>query len=110
MMNWNKYSLFRLPKSYKRFEYTPRYYDEKKEERKRKLDSMQVLSDKEETEPNRRLSFRESSARRHMGADYKSQSLRANFRLFVILLGVLLVSYILFREVYASNALEIFPK
>lgn len=109
-MNWNKYSLFRLPKSYKRFEYTPRYYDEKKEERRKKLETMQLLSGDSENTPERQISFRQRTAGRHQHSDYKSQSLRSNLRLFVILAGVLVVFYILFKELYSAEALESLTK
>lgn len=93
-MNWNRFSIFKLPNQYKRFDYTPRYYDPKKEEREkrfRQIDAENVAS--EDEFPRREISFRNGNGRH----DYRAQTRKSMIRL-VLILGVLLyLVYYLYR-------------
>ena len=93
-MNWNRFSLFKLPNQYRRFEYTPRYYDPKKEERDKRFRQIDAEKESESVErPRREISFRNENSR----LDYRTQSRKSMVRL-VIILGVLVyLVYYLYR-------------
>ena len=96
-MDWNKISLFKLPKSYRRFDYTPRYYDARKEALNAKIAQFERQNNKEESDQFKREITFKSTAEDHWGhADYKSQAMRSNVRLLIILGVILVVFYYLF--------------
>ena len=106
-MNWNRISLFKLPNKYKRFDYTPRYYDERKEalEKKIKTYSKETL-DSDETKVRRVISFRANTNDRWGNGEYRSKSVRANIRLLIILGAVLVVFFILFTQMDFSSLMQ----
>lgn len=96
-MDWNKISLFKLPKAYRRFDYTPRYYDPRKEALNQKIAQYERENNKEETEQYKREITFKSTTDDHWGhSDYKAQAMRSNIRLLVILGVILAVFYYLF--------------
>jgi len=96
-MDWNKFSLFKLPKSYRRFDYTPRYYDARKEALNQKVAQYERLNSEEESAQYKREITFKSNADDHWGhSDYKAQATRSNIRLLIILGIVLAVFYYLF--------------
>ena len=99
-MNWNKFSLFKLPNKYKRFEYTPRYYDERKEALEKKIRQYNTdATAEEELKVRREVSFRENVSDRWSNSDFRRKNMRANVRLLIILAAVLVVFFILFTQI-----------
>lgn len=74
--------------SYRKFDYQPRYFDEKKEEREKRLESKRLLRDTE-----KRISFRSSS---HVDANYGFPTYN-KFRIAIIAGILLVVSYFFIR-------------
>lgn len=101
-MNWNKYSLFKLPNRHRRFEYVPRYYDPKKEELKRKIREAERAAKREKGEVGmdvrREISFRQSTADKWGNTEFKNQAMRSNIRLIVIFAIVLIAFYFLYQS------------
>jgi len=96
-MDWNRISLFKLPKGYRRFDYTPRYYDARKEALNQKIAQFERENNKEESDQFRReITFKSTAEDQWGHADYKSQALRSNVRLLIILGVILAVFYYLF--------------
>lgn len=98
-MNWNKYSIFKLPNRHKRFEYTPRYYDPRKEELEKKIKAAEAEAnpDKQDITARREISFRERTSDKWGNSDFKSHSMRANMRLIVIFIFCLIAFYYLYQ-------------
>lgn len=94
-MNWNKYSLFKLPGRHNRFDYVPRYYDPKKEELQKKI-RMAKKEAGQQTEDDgsaaREISFRQQTADKWGNTQYKSQSMTSNLRL-VVIFGIGLIAF-----------------
>lgn len=97
-MNWNRFSLFKLPNKHKRFEYIPRYYDERKEELQKKMEQAKNAVDKEGNY-QREISFRQQTQDRWGNPDYKRKSMQANLRLVIIFTLVLFLCYFLFMGI-----------
>ncbi|MCH2235007.1 MAG: hypothetical protein MK078_12210 [Crocinitomicaceae bacterium] len=99
-MNWNKFSLFKLPNKHKRFEYTPRYYDERKEalEKKIKQYNTEAVAE-DEVKMRREVNFRENVSDRWSNSEFRRKNKRANLRLLIILVAVLGVFYVLFTQI-----------
>ncbi|MDA7803028.1 hypothetical protein N8987_00440 [Crocinitomix sp.] len=96
-MNWNRLSLFKLPNRHKRFEYVPRYYDPKKEALKDKINrAKQEATIDDNGKFARDIKFRADTAARWGNSEYKSQSMRSNIRLIIILMLVIVTFYYLF--------------
>ena len=74
--------------SYRKFDYQPRYYDEKKEEREKRLESKRLLRDSE-----KRISFRNSSYddANHIFPAYNK------FRIAIIAGILMVISYFFIR-------------
>lgn len=81
-MSWNKLSLFKMPSSYKRYNLQPRYYDERKENLKRKLEREAKIA---ENVSAREIKFQSKLEETWGNVDRKSQILKSNIRLLVIL-------------------------
>lgn len=97
-MNWNRISLFKMPNSHKRFGYVPRYYNPEKEELKKKLqDANLEEGDEGDMRRAREISFKAKTADRWNNSDYKTQTMRSNLRLVLILAGVIILFYFVFR-------------
>lgn len=97
-INWNNYSLFKLPNQHRRFEYVPRYYDERKETLQKKIKQAQLEKEHlEKGEVERVISFRDEMQNSwRNGDEVKSQRLRSNIRLIVILGLIIIAFYYLF--------------
>jgi hypothetical protein len=96
-MDWNRISLFKLPKAYRRFDYTPRYYDARKEALNAKIAQFERENNKEESDQfKREITFKSTAEDTWGHADYKSQAMRSNIRLLIILGVILAVFYYLF--------------
>lgn len=96
-MNWSKFSLFKFPHQYKRFDYVPRYYDPKKEELRKKIrqaEKERKLSEDASTE--REIKFKARLEDKWGNSDYKAQNMRSNIRLIVILAVVIIAFYYVF--------------
>ena len=99
-MNWNKFSLFKLPNKYKRFEYTPRYYDERKEALEKKIRQYsEEATAEEEMKMRREVNFRENVSDRRSNSDFRRKNMRANLRLLIILGVVLAIFFVLFTQI-----------
>ena len=99
-MDFNKLSLFKLPNKHKRFDYVPRYYDERKEKLKNKIAAYEQESNVSSDERVRReISFREKTSDRWGNDEYKSASMRQNLRLILILAGLAVVVYYIFMGI-----------
>lgn len=97
MVNWNKFSLFKLPNKYKKFEFTPRYYDERKERLDKKLKEYDSVNTAEAESKRREIKFRAETKKSWMDSDFSRANKRANFRLVLILIIVLIGVYFLFQ-------------
>jgi len=96
-MDWNKISLFKMPKSYRRFDYTPRYFDPRKEALNQKIAYYEKLNSNEDLEQiKREITFKSNVDDRWGHSDYKAQAMRSNIRLLIILGVILAVFYYLF--------------
>lgn len=99
-MNWNKYSIFKVPNRHRRFEYIPRYYDPKKEELLKKIRAAERAAKKDQEEGidiGREISFRQSTSDRWGNTEFKNQAMRSNIRLLVIFAIGLIAFYFLFQ-------------
>lgn len=110
-MDLSRFSLFKLPKAYRRFEYTPRYYDPRKEELKRKVEQYNKTNSGDTEAYSREINFRSNTEDRWGNSEYKTQSVRSNIRL-IIILGIILVAfYYLFIGLdIAGPAIDSFKK
>lgn len=100
-MNWNKYSLFKLPSRHRRFEYVPRYYDPKKEELQKKIRAAKRIakqSDEGGIDESREISFRQHASDKWGNSEFKNQAMRSNVRLIVIFAIVLIAFYFLYQQ------------
>lgn len=99
-MNWNRFSLFKLPNHHRTFNFVPRYYDERKERTKRKMEEYKRMaanqSESEYEQKRREINFRSETQSKWGNSEFKSQSMRANVRLIIILGIVLFGFYYLF--------------
>ncbi len=99
-MDFNRLSMFKLPNRHKRFEYVPRYYDERKEKLKKKIEQAERaqrggISD----ESRREISFRAKAEDKWGNSDYKTASMRQNVRLILILGILAVVVYYIFSGI-----------
>ncbi|MBD3638309.1 MAG: hypothetical protein HUJ25_13235 [Crocinitomicaceae bacterium] len=100
-MNWNKYSLFKLPNKHRRFEYVPRYYDPRKEELEKKIKAAEReanLTKGKDVEMRREISFRQRTSDHWGNSEFKSKMMNTNIRLIVILGIALIGFYFLFEH------------
>ncbi len=96
-MNWNRFSLFKLPSRHKRFDYVPRYYDAEREELKKKIKAAERLNGNGDDQNfEREIRFKNKVENKWGNSDYKAQSMRSNVRLIVILGIVFIVFYYVF--------------
>lgn len=109
MMNWNKYSIFKLPNRHKRFEYTPRYYDPRKEELDKKIKAAQAEANPNQTNVSHRreISFRQRTSDKWGNTDFKNNMMKANVRLVIIFVICLVAFYYLYQYLGdAANFLD----
>ncbi len=97
-MNFNKFSIFKLPNTHRRFDYQPRHYDPKKEALEKKIaESKREKNGEPDGNHARRISFRDATTDRWGNSSVRSQFMMANVRLLVILAVMILVFYIVFK-------------
>ena len=100
-MNFNKFSIFRLPNKYKRFDYTPRYYDPEKEARDKRRKELSAAAEfEDELGGKKRISFRDGQ---QMKSNLSQQQRASNIRLLVILIGLLALVYYVFQNLSPSD-------
>ncbi|MCB9222684.1 MAG: hypothetical protein R2780_12270 [Crocinitomicaceae bacterium] len=95
-MDFNRFSLFKLPNKHRRFEYVPRYYDPRKEELEKKIKAAQAVSE-DGAHVRREISFRQQAADKWGNNEFKTQAMRSNVRLVVIFIIVLIAFYYLYQ-------------
>ncbi len=101
IMDWNRLSIFKLPNKHKQFNYHPRYYNERKESLNKKI---KIYKENEgDTEPKeiterkvREIKFQADMTDNWGNSYRKSQSLKSNIRLIIILVVILAVFFYLF--------------
>lgn len=82
----------------KRFDYTPRYYDDRKEAIERKKAYYEKLKTGELTDEERRLMFRESVKGELSRGQYRQgQNRSANIRVFLLLIVLIALGYFIFN-------------
>lgn len=92
-MNWNRFSMFKLPNRHKRFDYIPRYYDADKEALQRKIEqAKREAGENKEGNYAREIEFRAQIQSKWGNTEYKTAAMRSNIRLIVIL-GILLIAF-----------------
>ena len=101
-MNWNRYSIFKLPNKHRRFEYVPRYYDARKEELEKKIkraeaEATTAKNNQEGITERREISFRERTSDKWGNTEFKSKMMSANIRLIIIFVIALLAFFYLFQ-------------
>jgi len=92
-MNWSRMSVFKMPSKYRRYSFQPRYYDERKESLKRKLEREEKINS---TVSEREIKFQSQLEETWGNTERKSQILKSNIRLLVILLIILASAYYVF--------------
>ncbi len=107
-MNWSQLSVFKMPSKYRRYSFQPRYYDERKEALKKKIEREARLADSPSL---RDIKFKEELEQTWGNTDRKSQVLKSNLRLLVILIIIMCAVYYVFAamdgaEEIINNALE----
>jgi len=108
-MNWNRFNLFKLPNRHRRFDYIPRYYDERKETIQKKIRQAEIEHAKgQATDSERIINFREEMRDNwHNSDEIKTQRIRSNIRLIVIL-GIIIIAfyYIFIGLDVGANAID----
>ena len=105
-MSWSKMSMFKMPSKYRRYNFQPRYYDERKEKLKKKIE---LYSGEGKADRKREISFRSNMEDAWGNSQVRKQSLMANLRLLVILIVIGIATYYIFtgldsaEEIINSN-------
>lgn len=90
MRNLPRFSIFKPPSRYKRYNYIPQFYDPEKEEREKKLKELQANESILPSEINgKRIDFRAAGK---FTQDYRRQRKQSNMRLLLIL-GILVLAF-----------------
>ncbi|MGV6862466.1 MAG: hypothetical protein ACWA41_11880 [Putridiphycobacter sp.] len=101
-MNWSRMSMFKMPSKYRRYNFQPRYYDERKENLEKKIKLYQSTSE----EVNRReLSFKSEMQDTWGKTDFKKQSQKANLRLLIILIIIGVATVYIFNALDSAEAI-----
>ena len=96
-MKLSRFSLFKLPNKYKRFDYAPRHYDPLQEEREKRSKQLEAEREIDVNQGSgKSISFR--SPLRENRSEYKNQALQSNIRVLLILGVLLVVGYYLFQR------------
>lgn len=99
-MDFSKFSIFKLPNKHKRFEFTPRYYDPRKEAMDKKVAEIEHEQSGISAEGKRReISFKAKADDRWGNSGYKTASMRQNLRLLLILGMLVVVVYYIFQGI-----------
>jgi hypothetical protein len=107
-MNWSQMSVFKMPSKYRRYNFQPRYYNERKEALKKKIEREARITDSPSL---RDIKFKAELEQTWGNTDRKSQVLKSNLRLLVILILIMCAVYYVFvamdgAEEIINNALE----
>jgi len=95
-MNFNRFSLFKLPNTHRRFEYNPRFYDPKRERLEKKIADASRKGRDADGRHGRRIAFKERTAEKWGSGDYKYRMIMANVKVFIVLAIVAVVFYYVF--------------
>jgi len=97
---FSKFSMIKLPK-HKRFEFTPRVFDEDKERlEKRKKDIANELGiSKDDSSKEREINFRANMQHKGISTFRSNATLFSNLRLLVILGALLIGFYFIFNNI-----------
>ncbi len=105
-MSWSKMSMFKMPSKYRRYNFQPRYYDERKEKLKKKVE---LYSGEGQVDRKREINFRSNIEDSWGNSEVRRQSQMANLRLLVILIIIGFATYYIFtgldsaEEIINSN-------
>jgi len=86
-------SVFKMPSKYRKYNFSPRYYDERKEALKRKLAREASINS---TVSEREIKFQAQLEETWGNTERKSQILKSNIRLLVILILITAGAYYVF--------------
>ena len=92
-MNWSRMSVFKMPSKYRKYNFQPRYYDERKESLKRKLEREASINS---SVSEREIKFQSQLEETWGNTERKSQILKSNIRLLVILILITAGAYYVF--------------
>lgn len=96
-MNWNRFSLFKMPGRHKRFDFVPRYYNPEKEALEEKIRQAKIENGLlDDGSIRREIKFKAETSNKWGNSEFKSQSMRANIRLIIILFLVIAAFYYIF--------------
>lgn len=95
-------SVFKMPSKYRRYNFQPRYYDERKENLKRKLEREANLA---QSDSVREIKFKSELEETWGNTERKSQILKANIRLLVILVLICGGVYYVFNALDTAEAI-----
>ncbi len=88
-MNWSRMSVFKMPNKHRRYNFQPRYYDERKENLKKKLErEAKIVGSSSKSE--REIKFKSELEDTWGNTHRKSQVLKSNIRLLVILVLIVI--------------------
>ncbi len=105
-MSWSKMSMFKMPSKYRRYNFQPRYYDERKEKLKKKIE---LYSGEGQADRKREINFRSNLEDAWGNSEARKQSQMANLRLLIILIIIGFATYYIFtgldsaEEIINSN-------
>ena len=97
-MKLAKFSIFKLPNKYKRFEYVPRHFDQEQEDREKRRKQLEAEHELgiESGVMGKSINFK--SQLRDARKDYKTQAIRSNMRIILILGTLFMAVYYLFNK------------
>ncbi|MCH2224476.1 MAG: hypothetical protein MK066_06870 [Crocinitomicaceae bacterium] len=88
------------PHKHRKFNYSPMYYDERKESLTKKRELYTKIQNDELTEDERRNMFRDSVKGQYSRAEYRKRSINtSNIRIFILIFALLALGYFLFNGV-----------
>lgn len=96
----DRFKLFKTP-NHRRFDYNPRYYDERKEELERKIkrhQAMKELSGEDEEALRARYRMQQTIDDKWK-PNYRKQSSRSTMRLIIVLGVLFFLAYLLFLRI-----------
>jgi CHASE3 domain sensor protein len=85
--------MFKMPSKYRRYNFQPRYYDERKEKLQKKIASFNGTQSPEQA---REIKFRANLEDTWGNSEMKKQTQKANLRLLIILILICFAAYYIF--------------
>jgi len=85
--------MFKMPSKYRRYNFQPRYYDERKEKLNKKI---KLYSVEGQTDRKREINFRSNLEDSWGNSQVRKQSQMANLRLLIILIVISIATYYIF--------------